>query len=65
MWVHVSKVAKEHRLPEEALGAFAMKDPTRYSVIIDTNGPKIEATRVEKLVEEFRSRSAGSAADHK
>ena len=64
MWVHVSKVAKEHHLPEEALGAFAMKYPTRYSVIVDTLGPKIEAGRVDKLVEEFRSHSAGSAAGH-
>lgn len=67
MWVHISRIAKEHHLPEEALGTFAMRNPTRYGVIVDTKGPKIESVRADKLVEEFRTLAAanGFLADRK
>lgn len=55
MWIHISRIAKEHQVPEQPLASFAMKNPTRYSVIVDSKGPKIETAQVDKLVAEFRS----------
>lgn len=55
MWVHIEKIAKEHQLPEQPLAALAMKNPARYSVIVDSHGPKVESARVKQLVDEFRS----------
>ena len=58
MWIHLSKVAREQRLEEVPLVSFAMRNSPRYSVIVDSKGPKVEVTLVDKLVADFRRATA-------
>ena len=61
VWVHVSKIAKTERLPESLLAWFALKNQLKYGVILDSKGPKVEASRGETLVEDFRKAEAAKS----
>ncbi|MDD5249396.1 MAG: hypothetical protein PHY45_10445 [Rhodocyclaceae bacterium] len=60
MWIHIEKIAKERGLPEAPLASHAMRNPSRYNVIIDSKGPKVESTLVDRLVADFRGMLAAT-----